>query len=121
MLEIEVFCLDKVTMKLVLNIVIVFGVYFCCIFGQRRRLPSDLQKRTDYDSNGKIIYFPKAIKATTVQRNEFSSFVSIQTEYGQHICGGMLLDIDFVITTASCLLKKNSRNEYYKPEEVGVN
>lgn len=78
----------------------------------------NLQKRVEYDSQGKLIYFPKAVSGTVVRKGEFQNFVSIQTKTGNHLCGGVMLDFDFIITTASCLTKTRNRIPY-DVSEVG--
>lgn len=37
------------------------------------------------------------------KKTDFPSFVSVQLN-GKHICSGMMLDLDFVLTSSSCLL-----------------
>lgn len=51
-------------------------------------------------------------------QEEFESFVSVQKNNGTFLCGGTLLDRDFVLTTASCLTKADSTG--YTPEELMV-
>lgn len=78
---------------------------------------NNFQKRVQYDSQGRLQYFPKSVNGTVVRKGEFQNFVSIQTKTGNHLCGAMMLDVDFVISTASCLT--NSLNtEPYMTSEV---
>lgn len=53
-----------------------------------------------------------------VQQEEFESFVSVQEKNGSFLCGGTLLDRDFVLTTASCLTQPNFST--YPTEELMV-
>lgn len=41
------------------------------------------------------------------KKTDFPGFVSIQLK-DKHICSGIMLDLDFVLTSSSCLLKANS-------------
>lgn len=77
---------------------------------------NNFQKRVQYDSQGRLQYFPMAVNGAVVRKGEFKNFVSIQTKTGSHLCGAMMLDVDFVITAASCLTK--ILNKEYQTSEV---
>lgn len=81
---------------------------------------NNFQKRVQYDAQGRLQYFPRAVNGAIVRKGEFQNFVSIQTKTGMHLCGAMMLDVDFVVTTASCLTKTLNK-EPFEISEVSLN
>uniref|UniRef100_A0A336L267 CSON003054 protein n=1 Tax=Culicoides sonorensis TaxID=179676 RepID=A0A336L267_CULSO len=85
--------------------------------GERQLLRIDnVPNRVKYDSQGVVKYFPKAFNGKLIRQNEFKNFVSIQTKDGRHLCGGLLLDVDFVITASSCLNNILNKEPYQANE-----
>lgn len=60
-------------------------------------------KKPQYDSNNRVIEFPQTKNAQLVRKSEFKSFVGVYKDDDKIMCGGILLDVDFVLTTASCV------------------
>lgn len=102
-------------MLLRLFLLVCTATYWSSCIGQKVDNNS-LQKRVQYDSQGRLQYFPKAVQGSIVRKGEFKNFVSIQTKTGNHICGATMLDVDFIITTASCLTKSLNREPYTTSE-----
>ena len=70
-----------------------------------------------YSTSGDLEFFPAIVGGTPVTDGEFPAQVSIQTRAGsKHICGGTIIDYDFVLTSAHCLT--NSLGETSKASEV---
>lgn len=58
----------------------------------------------------------QALNALPLIKSRFDSLVAIQTTDNTHLCSGVLIDIDFVLTSASCLMIAN--DGFYKENEV---
>lgn len=63
-----------------------------------------------------IIFISFWFEEVTLRSKPFNGLVSIQNGKNRHLCGGILFDLDFVITSASCLTK--DRDQFYKSSEV---
>lgn len=70
-----------------------------------------------YDKSGNLEFFPAIVGGTPATKGEFPSHVSIQTRTsGKHICGGTLIDYDYVLTAAHCV--SNDLGEATKASQV---
>lgn len=96
--------------KLLLVLCIVLtGSYL--VEGYSRHSHRHRSKPRDRSSEGMI--YGQRLSTT-----EFENLVSVQLKRNkQHICSGVLIDLDFLITAASCLIKND---EFYTSEEVLV-
>lgn len=65
-----------------------------------------------------IIFIFSWFNEVTLRSKPFNGLVSIQNEKNRHLCGGFLFDLDFVITSASCLAR--DRDQFYKSSEVKI-
>lgn len=65
-----------------------------------------------------IILIFSSLKQVTLRSKPFNGLVSIQNSENRHLCGGILLDLDFVITSASCLEK--DQDEFLTSSEVKI-
>lgn len=59
------------------------------------------------------------LNATPLRKSRFDSLVSVQKgDDSRHLCAGVLLDLDFVLIPASCLVIQNSG--FYEPKDVST-
>jgi trypsin len=65
------------------------------------RIPPRQQAK--YDKNGNLEWFPAIVGGVPAVNGEFPSHLSIQTKKGMHLCGGALIDVDYVLTPAHCI------------------
>lgn len=63
-----------------------------------------------------IIFGFSLFQKVTLRSKPFNGLVSIQNDQSHHLCGGILLDLDFVITSASCLIKFD--DQFYESDKV---
>lgn len=92
-------------------------IYFSGPVNCQNSLPR-LKKPQYHPTNKTLTTFPLVKNADFVQQEEFQSFVSVQSKNGSFLCGGTLLDRDFVLTTASCLTKPDTTG--YSTDELMV-
>lgn len=79
-----------------------------------KRLP--IRQSAHYDSSGDLEFFPAIVGGIPAKEGEFPSHVSIQTKKGRHICGGTLIDLDYVLTAAHCV--SSTLGEVFQPNSV---
>lgn len=66
------------------------------------RIP--VRQAAQYDTKNNLEFFPAIVGGIPAKLGEFSAHVSIQKRSnGNHICGGTLIDVDYVITSAHCV------------------
>lgn len=66
------------------------------------RIP--LRQYAKYDSNNNLEWIPAIVGGVPASVGEFPSQVSVQTKKGRHLCGGTLIDIDYVLTAGHCVV-----------------
>jgi len=88
----------------VLCICLIF-IYQC----QSQQIPA--RQMAHYDSNGNLDFFPAIVGGVPAREGEFPAHISIQTRSGQHICGGTLIDLDYVLTAAHCVTDEFGKKE----------
>uniref|UniRef100_A0A336L4S2 CSON003055 protein n=1 Tax=Culicoides sonorensis TaxID=179676 RepID=A0A336L4S2_CULSO len=63
-----------------------------------------------------LLFF--SVSSVKSRSKPFNGLVSIQNSMKLHLCGGVLLDLDFVVTSAKCLIKPEG--EFYEKHELFV-
>lgn len=75
-----------------------------------------LRQKAHYDVSGNLEFFPAIVGGKPAMEGEFPSHVSIQDRNGRHICGGTLIDLDYVLTASHCV--STDLGEMLKPDTV---